>query len=115
MSEKLPGDEWLSGPGVPQGELGVDQQAKIVVVPVEGDGELRHLQWDDPPGDLTPEQYENMMRERAREADSAGNLAIDLMPGLAGDLIFVHGVNPVNAVEAVLEFARRLYAEEHPG
>ena len=114
MSDHVPGDRWISGPGVPQGELGAQPRFRVVMARMSGDAEPRHVEFSDPPGDLSPERYEEMLREMAETADSLEDLGQAFVQALAGDMIFSHGVDPARASQAAMQFAARLYAEAHP-
>lgn len=111
---KMPGDRWLSGPGVPQGEMGLRHRVEVRAVQVDEDAEPRHVDFDDPPGNATPAEYEEVLREAAVSAESFDQLAEAMVRSIAGDMIFFHHVAPHRAVEAVMRFAWRLYAEAHP-
>ena len=112
----MPGDKWLSGPGVPQGEMGVQPKYRLVMteVEVDEDAEPRHVDFSDPPYGVTSERYEEMLREAAAAAPSAEDLAAALFRPIAGDMVISHHVDPRKAIEAVIRFAERLYGEAHP-
>jgi hypothetical protein len=86
------------------------------VVPAggEGGGELRHLEFSDPPHGMTEERYETMIRGYARETGSRERFVTPVLMWLGDELEQCHGVAPDQAGKAIREFAERVWAEEHP-
>jgi hypothetical protein len=94
---------WLSG------GAGMSDEAVTAVVGVPAPV-LRHLDFSDPPGDMTPERYETLLREAASDAPSEDVLADYLMISLGADLVESHGVDVATARTAVEGFAARLWS-----
>lgn len=89
-------------------------QVRMLMVPVPGDGsgELRHLSYDDPPGlGGTEEEYKAMLARAVSQADDLEDFTSALLFALGKDLVFSHNVDPQRAVEAITEFAAKVYQE----
>ena len=116
MSEETDRWVWLSGPGVPQGQTGMAVMFAMPVFPSEGPGggELRHLDFADPPTGMTGERYEEMIRGHARETGSRERFTESLLQGLGSELVQAHRCEPAVAEKGIREFAERIWAEEHP-
>ena len=80
----------------------------------EGGGELRHLEFADPPHGMTGERYETMIRGHARESGSQEIFVSSVLTWLRGELVESHGCDPLTAEKGIEEFAERVWAEEHP-
>lgn len=102
---------WLSGPGVPHGALGLG--VRTVTVPA-GDGQVRHLDFSDPPGDMTPQRYEFLVRQLARDCPDLDVFTTALLAGLGEELTGCHGCDPAAVEKGVAEFAQRAWDAEHP-
>lgn len=80
----------------------------------EGGGELRHLSYEDPPGahmGVTPDAWRAMLAQAVAVSDSEAEFVEMMVLALGRDLVMSHGVQPVVAIQAVMEFARKVYAE----
>jgi hypothetical protein len=102
---------WPTGPG---GQPQMQMRVVLVQVP-EGDGgdsELRHLSYDDPPGmGVTPDQYREMLASAVAHSEDEGEFTEMLISAIGRDLVMAHGVSADVAIRAVMEFARKVYAE----
>jgi hypothetical protein len=98
----------------PTGEDSEPDVVHLVMVPVRresGDG-LRHLSYEDPPGiGVTAGQWRDMLSRAVRASDSEAEFTEMLVVSLGRDLVLVHGCEPHVAYPAVVEFARKVYAE----
>lgn len=88
-------------------EVPADQET-----PTGGGAPLRHLSYDDPPGiGTTPDEYRTVLASAVQHSDSEAEFTQMLVMALARDLVMAHGVHPHVAVPAVMDFARKVYAE----
>lgn len=77
-----------------------------------GDGELRHLSYDDPPGLGTdPFEWRDLLMRAAGQADDEQEFCQMLVMALGRDLVLAHGCEPHVAIPAIIEFARKVYAD----
>ena len=94
-----------------------EPQAQMVVMQLPasgGGGELRHLSYDDPPGahlGVTPDDWRRMLAGAVEVSDSEHEFVEMLVMALGRDLVISHGVDPHVALHAVMDFARKVYAE----
>lgn len=99
-------------PGSPVSADGPPHIQVMMVALGGGDGELRHLSYDDPPG-LHPEagEWRDLLMRAAAQADDEHEFCQMLVMVLGKDLVLSHGCDPHVAIPAIVEFARKVYAD----
>lgn len=91
-------------------------EPEMMIVPLsaligEGDGELRHLAYDDPPHNMTEQEWRETLSDGARVAVNEEHFVQSLVRALTKDLIVSHGCHPAVAIPAIIEFGKKVYAE----
>lgn len=102
-------------PGTEDAAAGVPRVQVALVVGMGmsgGGGELRHLSYDDPPGMYTePGEWRALLMRAAASADDEHEFCQMLVMVLGNDLVRSHGCDPHEAIPAIVEFAKKVYAE----
>jgi len=76
-----------------------------------GGGQLRHLSYDDPPGEATEQEWRELLSQAVQTADDEQEFVQMLVFVLGMDLVRSHGCHPHEAIPAIVEFARKVYQE----
>lgn len=101
-----------AGPGGQEpGPRGGPVAMMVIQLGGGGDGELRHLSYDDPPGFGSPEEWRELLARAVQQADDEEEFCRMLVMVLGKDLVLSHGCDPHVAIPAIIEFARKVYQE----
>lgn len=101
-------------PTGPQQDAGMPQMMILPLSEIIGDGadgELRHLAYDDPPHNMTADEWKTTLHDGARKAENAEHFARSLTHAILKDLVISHGCHPDVAIPAIIEFADKVYTE----
>lgn len=95
---------------------GQEDTPEVMIIPLsqllgKRSGDLRHLSYEDPPHGMTETDWREMLSSGARLAQNEEHFVRSLVQAMLKDLVLSHGCHPEEAIPAIIEFGKKVYAE----